>query len=92
MKKKKYKHFVHKGYYLGHKAHIRAVKRKSQAHHRQRLKNNNIYHYVEEKLIHGWSPEQISGGISIDYPELSISHEDIYQYIYKERPEWIHLI
>lgn len=80
---------VYKGYYLGHKAHIRAVKRKSQAHHRQRLKNNTIYHYAEAKLIYGWSPEQISGRISIDYPELSISHEAIYQYIYKEYPEWI---
>jgi IS30 family transposase len=38
--------------------------------------------YVRSKLSEGWSPEQISGRIGIDYAGLSIIHEAIYQYIY----------
>lgn len=46
---------IHKGYYLAHKAHERAMVRKSLAHQRERLKNTKIRHYVEEKLQLGWS-------------------------------------
>ena len=77
---------VYKGYYRGHKAHERAVNRISRAHQRPRLKSASIRTYVEESLVIGWSPEQIAGRISIDHPELSISHEAIYQYIYEEHP------
>ncbi len=83
---------VYTEYYLGNKAHERASKRKSQAHKRKRLKNNKIRDYVTENLLLGWSPEQISGRISRDNPGLSISHEAIYQYIYKERKELIPLL
>jgi len=34
------------------------------------------------KLQLGWSPEQIAGRLPHDHPELRISHEAIYQYIY----------
>ena len=77
---------VYKGYYRGHKARDRAVNRISRAHQRPRLKSASIRTYVEESLVIGWSPEQIAGRISIDHPELSISHEAIYQYIYEEHP------
>lgn len=72
-----------KGYYLGHKAQERANNRKIYTHKRERLKNRSIQKYVEEKLIFGWSPEQISGRIKKD-SIFTISHEAIYQYIYKE--------
>jgi len=83
---------IHKGYYLAHKAHERAMVRKSLAHQRERLKNTKIRHYVEEKLQLGWSPEQVSGRITIDHPGVpgvEISHEAIYQYIYEDAPQWI---
>ena len=41
--------------------------------------------YVYRGLLRGWSPEQISGRIKIDYPNdavMTISHEAIYRYIY----------
>jgi IS30 family transposase len=83
---------VYTGYYLAHKAHQRAGNRKSKAHQRQRLKNDTISAYVQEKLSLGWSPEQISGRLSKDNPEFSISHEAVYQYIYKEHAELIPLL
>jgi len=80
---------VHTGYYLAHKAHQRSEKRKSKAHQRQRLKNDAISAYVREKLSLGWSPEQVSGRLPLEHPSFCISHEAIYQYIYKEHHELI---
>jgi IS30 family transposase len=43
--------------------------------------------YVLRKLKDGWSPEQISNRICIDYPnneKMRISYESIYKYIYCE--------
>jgi transposase, IS30 family len=44
--------------------------------------------YVYKSLLKGWSPEQISGRIKLDYPNdpvMSISHEAIYKHIYSHR-------
>lgn len=68
--------------YLSHRAHQRSESRKSQASAQPRLKSNKIRAYVLKKLKLDWSPEQIAGRLKIDHPELSISHEAIYQYIY----------
>lgn len=75
---------VYTGYYLAHKAQERANKRKHESHRRQRLKNNSIRRYVEKRLRLGWSPELIAGRLAIEHPELSISHEAIYQWVYQE--------
>ena len=68
--------------YLSHKADMRAKLRKQQAGKRARLKDPMIEEYVIAKLKIGWSPEQIAGRLSKNYPHLSISYEAIYQYIY----------
>jgi IS30 family transposase len=73
--------------YLSHRAHGRAVQKREKASKRPRLKDARIISYVRGKLKVGWSPEQISGRISIDHPGLSISHEAIYQYIYHPKTE-----
>lgn len=59
---------------------------------KQRAKNikNKRYHgfikvYVQEKLAEKWSPEQISGRLKLDYPEHSISHETLYQHIWRDK-------
>lgn len=44
--------------------------------------------YVYKGLLKGWSPEQISGRIKLDYPNnpiMTISHEAIYKHIYVHR-------
>lgn len=68
--------------YLAHKAHERAVKRKEQSGKRPRLKTKMIRNYMMKKLRKLWSPELIAGRLSLEHPELSISHEAIYQFIY----------
>jgi len=78
-----------KGYYLGHKAHGRAVERQKYTHRRERLKNQLARNYVEAKMKLGWSPEQISGRIKLKYPNVRISHEAIYQYVYADKEELI---
>jgi IS30 family transposase len=78
------------------RAHARACDRKTTANTHERLKNDFIRQYVKDGLEKGWSPEQISGRIRIDYPGYSINHEAIYQYIYHPRNphrlEMIHLL
>jgi IS30 family transposase len=68
--------------YLSHRAHERAVKRKTKAAQRPRLKNKVIMNYVITKLRLGWTPEQIAGRIPQELPKQTISYEAIYQFIY----------
>jgi transposase, IS30 family len=46
------------------------------------LKDGETLKYVHDKIKLGWSPQTISGRIGIDHPDLSISPESIYQWIY----------
>lgn len=66
--------------------HAMAVKRGK----RERLKDPFIREYVEEKLRELWSPEQISGRLSLDHPGYAVSSEAIYLYIYArcQREGW----
>lgn len=59
------------------------VKRTSRGR-KLRLKSQFIRRYVIKKLREGLSPEQISGRLTKDHSDLSISHEAIYQYIYNQ--------
>ena len=83
---------INTGYYLGHKAHERAVNRASCGRTHQRLKNDKIRKYVRRRIKHGWSPELIAGRLKKLHPELSISHEAIYQWIYADARELIPLL
>ena len=53
------------------------------------LKNDLIREYVIEKLKLKWSPELIAGRLSLEQPDLCISHEAIYQFIYRNARELI---
>lgn len=80
---------VRKGRYLSHKAHARAVQKKSHAHQRGRLKSEEIRRYVELHLSQHWTPEQIAGRLPLELKGATISHEAIYQYIYTERHDLV---
>ncbi len=68
----------------------RAVKAQGRAHklrHLARKKrkmdiNLPLRHYVLEQLGQLWSPEQIAKRLKILYPDMQISHESIYSYLY----------
>lgn len=57
-----------------------AIRQRSRA----RLKNPLVFLYVRQHLRppYSWSPETISGRLTIDHPEESICPETIYRYIY----------
>lgn len=79
-----------------HRYHPRLAQERTQEMRQQRgkrarLKDPRIREYVEEKLrVEQWSPEQISGRLPLDHPDLSTNHESIYLYIYSrcERDGW----
>lgn len=75
--------------YLSSQAHKRAKKRKKQAAMKEELKCHKIRNFVKNKLIEGWTPEVIAGSLVLDPKNLSISHESIYLYIYKKRPDLV---
>ena len=63
-------------------AHQQAHKRK----HRKPIKlvvGSTLYKYVLSRLKTGWSPEQIAGRLKQGKHANRISHESIYQYIYR---------
>lgn len=65
-------------------AHERALAHRTYRGRILRLKNERIRAYVSATLKAGYSPEQIAGRLSIDYPHERISHEAIYQWIYAQ--------
>lgn len=65
-------------------ANERALLRRKNRGRKLRLKNRFIRRYVIDHLKMGYSPEQIAGRLSLEYPRLKISHEAIYQYIYSQ--------
>jgi len=75
---------INTGYYLAHKAHDRATQRAITSRTHQRLKNDQIRKHVKRKIKNGWSPELIAGHLKTLQPELSISHEAIYQWLYTD--------
>jgi transposase, IS30 family len=65
-------------------AHDRAIEKRSSRGRKLRLKSGFIRRYVVDHLKDGLSPEQISGRLTLEYPNESISYEAIYQYIYDQ--------
>ncbi len=67
--------------YSAESAHVTARIRHKKKQRKIRL-TQPIKVYIGQKLKEHWSPQQISGRLHVD-ENLSISHETIYQYIYK---------
>lgn len=73
-------------------AHERALERRRKRRHRMRLKCGAIRRYVHEKLEAGWTPELIAGRLALEHPGLSVSHESIYQWLYREQRTLVKLL
>ncbi len=82
--------------YVASIAQTKAIDRKSYCVKKSKFGNYFIVSYVKSKLKKSWSPEQISGRLKRDHPEMYVSHEAIYQYIYSldgaERKKLISLL
>lgn len=71
-------------------ANIFARQRRKQAIRPTKQNNSVLYNYILDKLRRGWSPELISGRLAREYPddpEMRISHETIYRWVYNEAKE-----
>ncbi len=75
--------------YLSSQAHKRAKNRKKQAAMKDELKCHKIRNFVKNKLKEGWTPQIIAGELALNPQKLKISHESIYLYIYKKRPDLV---
>lgn len=56
---------------------------------RSRLKNLATQSYIIDKLKLGWSPEIIAGRLRLTEEVETVSHESIYQFIYKEASDLV---
>lgn len=78
-----------KGSYSAMKAEKRRifVRRVANTMRLKILVGSSLATCIEEGIKKYWSPEQVAGRIRKDGNELSICHETIYQYIYRQKPE-----
>ena len=72
------------GRYQSYWAQKRSGRRRRLSRQRERIADRHIRSYVHEKLEVGWSPEQIAGRIRLERPGTHLSHETIYQYVFKK--------
>lgn len=77
----------YRGMYLGSQSHQNVQNNWRNTHKRKRMDDPQIQEYVIEKLKKYWTPEQISGRIELDIGK-QVSHETIYMWIYRDRPEF----
>ena len=70
--------------YIPCQAHTYAKRRIQLQRATARLKSQEIYDYVLEKLKLKWSPETIAGRLPLDKPGLTIHFETIYRFIYRD--------
>jgi IS30 family transposase len=75
--------------YRANRAQLRSDERKGESHKRTRLKNKVIQDYVENHLKKDWTPELISGRLSMEIVDQKTNYESIYLWIYKERSDLI---
>jgi IS30 family transposase len=71
-------------------AQRRAEQRRYWSNQRRTRKHKRVRAWVTSKLKLGWSPSQIAGRSKLDGPE-PISHETVYQMIYRDRKTGGHL-
>lgn len=62
-----------------------AKERRISASSRPRKMHNEMIGLIQKKLALQWSPEQISGWMSIHYIDFKVSHETIYKYIWADK-------
>lgn len=77
------------GKYIAAEAQAKADSRARKTNHRKLETDDQLHDWVETKLRGGWSPQLIAGRLKEDPPRLlqgaSVSHEQIYEYIYEGR-------
>jgi IS30 family transposase len=76
-------------WYQPYDAQKKYKRRKFRPSNYKILKHWDLQRYVDFHLRQRWSPEIIAGRLPLDHPELFISHETIYRFIYAKDPSLI---
>jgi IS30 family transposase len=71
--------------YCFHQADSKAIARRSRASRKPKKLTDDLQKTICTGLLSDWSPEQISGRLSLE--SQSISHETIYRYVWKDKRE-----
>jgi IS30 family transposase len=74
--------------YKAQQAQHQYHQRRESCHPIKRLEYRALWHYLIEKLVQGWTPEEVAGRLPTEYPNdprMRISHECIYQSIYSDK-------
>lgn len=78
--------------YWDYRAQILADSRRTEGLEPYKLSAGPLLDEVQQRLLRGHSPQQISGRLKLEHPgdpAFSISHEAIYQWVYaQESPQW----
>jgi IS30 family transposase len=75
-----------KSSYEFHEADVAAQTRRWKASTRPRKMTTEIIEKIERYLKEDWSPEQISGRLTLE--GIRISHERIYQHVWADKKNW----
>ncbi len=76
---------VESGRYQPFRAHKRSIQRRARPKSRKLISEPALGGYVKERLGRRWSPEQICGALTVEFPDdpgMRITHETIYRTIY----------
>jgi IS30 family transposase len=87
IRRNKYHYYVPT--YYPHPAQFYYEQRMKERAKRIKLKPAEAQQYIAGMLKLGWTPEIMAGRIKLDETLPNLSHEAIYQYIYKENPSLI---
>lgn len=71
-----------RGAYEGERAHGVAERRRRWDARHKLARQPDLRAHVRDRLAMGWSPEQIAGRLAQHQPNMAISHESIYRFIY----------
>ena len=75
----------HDRLYLAGQAQLHADTRKQRSHQRYRMVYDRLVDWVISQLRRGWTPEEISGRLTIEFPDdprMRVSVETLYAWIY----------
>ena len=76
-----------KGKYFAQSSHEKAKSKWKESHKLERIPDEEIREYIITCLVEKrWSPEQISARMKMELGK-AVSHETIYMWIYREKPE-----
>jgi len=88
----------HERLYLGAQAQLQAQARSARSHRAHRMVHDRLVDWVITHLRKGWTPEEISGRLPIEFPDdprMRVSTETVYAWIYapgqRHRQFWQYL-